>query len=108
MRVLRGRLFFVTENIEVAEVVDATEKVVCLPNGQLPSEDADGDIIDLLEDMMTRARRGDLVAVAVAGVYSDGADDFVTDFHKGGDVQPSRLIGAVELLKFRILEKVAS
>lgn len=58
------------------------------------------EAIGILEQMLERARSGEVVAVAVAGVCMDGA--ITTVFSKSPNV--GTFVGAVEIVKARILK----
>ncbi len=57
-------------------------------------------VIELLEDLLAQARRGEIQALAIASEVSDRSVG--TAFT--GDVDIWRMIGAMELLKARLLE----
>lgn len=57
-------------------------------------------IVKLLRDMLERAERGDIIAIAVATILPDLSTGSA---YKLGDASLCEVVGAVELLKHRVL-----
>lgn len=64
----------------------------------------DAKVVALLENVLERARRGEVIAVAIAAhVYGETATDTGQGYELGaGDV--AHLVCAIERLKLRLLE----
>lgn len=76
--------------------------VTLLPNGSLPTEDACGEVVSVLEEYLADAKAGKLEAVGVAAVYYDrGRGDTTTNLASDADTMSSRLLGAVAILQAR-------
>lgn len=59
------------------------------------------DVVAALESYLDRAKRGDIVGVAIAGVRSDGANSSM--WASDGGLSNS-LVSSVALMQFRVLE----
>lgn len=71
----------------------------------LPKPAADIEIVERLQDMLDRAKRGEVVSVAIAAQtrHEGAALDTANAFSFGEDGDVAHLVCAIERLKLRLL-----
>lgn len=67
----------------------------------IPSFEQDADVIERLEEVLERARAGDVSMVAIATVERDGSSQWCFSYLSN----TSTMLGAVERMKHRIIRK---
>lgn len=67
---------------------------------KLVTEDCDNDTIEVLEELLNRAKSGEIINIACAYVFKDGSTG-----SKRSDTNCSAIMmGAIEVLKHRFVE----
>jgi hypothetical protein len=70
---------------------------------QGPNEQPQDEVIRVLEEMIERAESGELQAVAVAGILSDGTS--ISDYSVGNGPHTHNLLAAVTRLEHKIVKE---
>jgi hypothetical protein len=71
---------------------------------QGPNEQPQQEVIELIERLLELAESGELQALAVVGVLSDGTN--LTDYSTGNGPYRHMMIAAVTELQFRMLQDI--
>lgn len=69
-----------------------------------PEPKPDADVVGLLKDLLAQAEKGDLRGVALVGQLGDGSVEHTIV----GEIEPYRIIGALEIVKTDLLLDTAT
>lgn len=81
----------------------SSAKLYALTNARIADGLPRSDVIDLIADLLKRAKRGEIIGVAVG--YVEGNDSTFTDW-AAGTASQAAMVTAVTCLQFKLMKKL--